>query len=63
MSHNILYKNIFAHNSFYKFMSKRIAWGTPPPAHPTCAWNAILIPLCLFPKPPPSFHETEMTSF
>ena len=53
MSHNILYKNIFAHNSFYKFMSKRIAWGTPPPAHPTCAWNAILIPLCLFPKPPP----------
>lgn len=28
MPHNILHKNISVHNPFYKFMSRRMAWGT-----------------------------------
>lgn len=61
MPQNILYKKIFMHSSFYKFMSRRTAWGTPLPLtqhvpgmpswfHSAYSWTD------------PSFHETEMTS-
>lgn len=36
MPHNILYKKIFVPNSFYKFMRRRMAWGTPPPLTRYC---------------------------
>lgn len=48
MSHNILYKKIIVHNSFYKLVSRRMAWGiplhSPTSAQCTCACNAIRIP-------------------
>lgn len=52
MPHNMLYKKIFVHNPFYKFMRRRMAQGTLPPVNPVllvCMFpNAILIPLCVF---------------
>lgn len=44
MPHNILYKKIFVHNSFYKFMSRRMARGTltlHTPNVALCKWTGM----------------------
>ena len=53
MPHNTPYKKIFVHNSFYKFMSRRMARGTLPQwCFVSMGQNTILIPLCLLLSPP-----------
>lgn len=63
MPHNILYKKIFVLNSFYKFMRRRMAWGTPPPVSQYCF--AYMFPEChpdsSLPVPEPTHPSTEWT--
>lgn len=56
MPHKIVYKKIFVHNSFYKFMSRRMACGKPPPLTQYCFVDMCLEchPDCSLPIPEPT---------